>query len=258
MRPSYVLIIPLLASPAYAGSRSGGSGGGALSQVSAGIGAASGGGSGRSASVDPPANWNEPEPECVRVRDGAPIECPVTTVRGRGVRAVHSNAATPAATLDFYAGAQKVHDSDGSVTIDVVVRDSRRFQLAGSFSHYFERLMSGGRLAMSMPSLRGGVRIDDLGATSVVLEVGAVHAATRGDPMADSSITGPIAGMRLAHAISPRTSVLVDVHGLWFPDDIRARSGRVGVRVGHLEASFRILDFNVGPALYGPEVGMAF
>lgn len=255
MRPSIAyLVIPLLASPAMAGSRSGGgSQGGALSQVSAGIGSASG------ASSQPhgggaPERWLGTDTECYDP-EGAPIDCPVT-IREPNNRVTPTKPA-PAATATFYIGAQKVHDSDGSVTADIVVRD-RRFQLAGSFSHYFEGLSSGGRLTMSMPSLAGGVRIDDLGPTSVVLEFGAVHASTKGDVMGDSSITGPIAGVRFEHAMQGNMALQVAAHGLWFPDDIRAKSLRVGMSYGHVQASLRILDFNVGPALFGPEVGLAF
>jgi hypothetical protein len=257
MRPSVAyLIIPLLASPAFADSRTGGGsgGGGALSRVSSGIGAATG-----STSVPHgggPERWLNTQTECVD-RENVPIDCPVTLrIRNRS-RVEDVSAATPTSKLDVYLGAQKVHDSDGSISLDVIVRD-RRFQLAGSFSHYFERLMSGGRLAMSMPSIAAGVRIDDMGPTRVVLEFGAVHASTRGDPVQDSSITGAIAGVRFEHAMNHGMAVLLDAHGMWFPDDIQAKQLRVGLRYKHVQASFRMLDFNVGPALYGPEVGLAF
>jgi len=256
MRPSIAyLFIPLLASPAMANSRSGGgSQGGALSQVSAGIGSASGASSQPTGGGMNPERWLGTDTECYNP-EGAPIDCPVV-IREPNNRATAQKPA-PTATVDLYVGAQKVHDSDGSVTADIVVRD-RRFQLAGSFSHYFEGLESGGRLTMSMPSLAGGVRIDDLGSTSVVLEFGAVHASTKGDVMGNSSITGPIAGVRFEHGMKSDMALLVAAHGLWFPDDIRAKSLRVGMRYGHVQASVRILDFNVGPALFGPEVGLSF
>ena len=256
MRPSIAyLIIPLLASPAVAGSRSGGgSQGGALSQVSAGIGSASGASSQPTSGGGTAERWLATETECHNA-EGAPIDCPVT-IREPNNRTLAQKPA-PTATVKLYVGAQKVHDSDGSVSADIVVRD-RRFQLAGSFSHYFEGLASGGRLTMSMPSLAGGVRIDDLGPTSVVLEFGVVYASTKGDVMGDSSITGPIAGVQFEHAMQSNMALLVGAHGLWFPDDIRAKQLRVGMRYGHVQASLRILDFNVGPALFGPEVGLTF
>ena len=255
MRPSAAyLVIPFLASPAFADSKSGGGGGRALSQVSAGIGTASGSTSYARGTAGPDP-WFEPDAECVNLEHD-PIECSAT-LRVRHGRRVKAPAATAISTLSMYAGAQKVHDSDGSVSLDIIVRD-RRFQLAGSFSHYFEGLMSGDRLTMSMPSIAAGVRIDDLGPTRVVLEFGAVHTATKGDPMGNSSITGSLAGVRFEHTMQRDMAVLFSAHGMWFPDDIKAKSLRVGMRYGHVQASFRMLDFNVGPALYGPEVGLAF
>jgi hypothetical protein len=39
---------------------------------------------------------------------------------------------------------------------------------------------------------------------------------------------------------------------------VRAASVRAGVRYRHVQASFSVLDFNVGPALFGPELGIGF
>jgi hypothetical protein len=43
-----------------------------------------------------------------------------------------------------------------------------------------------------------------------------------------------------------------------FEDDVRAGAIRAGIRIGHVQATLRYFDFNVGPALYGPEVGIRF
>jgi hypothetical protein len=50
----------------------------------------------------------------------------------------------------------------------------------------------------------------------------------------------------------------VDAEGMFFSHDVRAFGGRVGVRFEHVELAFRALDFNVGPALFGPELGVGF
>ncbi len=163
----------------------------------------------------------------------------------------------PPATFGFYAGAQKVHDSDGSVALELAVVD-RRFRLDGTYSRYFERQQGAGLLTMTMPTLTGGVRIDDLGATAVYLEGGVVHVRTDNDVMGDSKLTGPIAGMRVEHTLAPKFSLLGNVQQMWFDNEIRATAARVGVRYKYVQASFRVLDFNVGPPLYGPEVGVRF
>ena len=248
------LLLVLVGSPAVAGSREGGSGGGALSQVSGGIGAASGSHATPqvfSAAGDQDAGFTE---TVCHDRERIPVDCPERKPQGIGSV---GGSSPSSATADFYAGAQKVHDSDGAVSLEIVVRE-RRFQLIGGYSHYFEAQPDGGRMTMAMPSIAAGLRIDDLGSTSVVVEGGVTHSSTQGDPMGNSSITGPLAGLRVEHAMQRKLVLLGAVQQMWFPDGIRAQSGRVGVRVGHVQASFRVLDFNVGPALYGPEVGMSF
>ena len=276
MRPFVLalLSLPVVVSTAAAERVGGGGkkgGGGALSRVSAGLSSATGGGTTSTTSTsnyDPHHVDDEVrgcydrhgrfyEREDPRYRT---VDCPAYVmysghvVRRRTPKLGPSNSE---ADLDFYAGAQKVHDSDGSASIEVAVTDGR-LRVGGTFTRYFERLQGGGVLHMSLPTLLGGLRIDDMGATAVFLEGGVAHARTHGDPMSDTKITGPIAGMRVEHALSPKLSVLGDIQQMWFRDEIRATAGRVGVRYGHVQAGFRVLDFNVGPALFGPEVGVRF
>ena len=161
------------------------------------------------------------------------------------------------ARFDFYAGAQKVQDSNGSVSAELAVVDYR-FRIAGAFSHYFETQPDGGRLTMTMPSLTAGFRIDDLGRTAVFIEGGVVHARTHGDVMGDSSLMGAIGGVRIEHQLSRRVSLIGDAQTMAFEAGVRANAGRLGVRVGYLQAAIRVLDFNVGPPLYGPELGLRF
>jgi hypothetical protein len=170
---------------------------------------------------------------------------------------VKSPSSSSPAKVDFYAGAQKVHDSDGSASIAVAVTDGR-FRIAGAYSHYFERLEGGGVLTMAMPTLMGGVRIDDMGDTRVFLEGGVVHARTNGDQMGNSSVTGPIAGIRIEHPLTNEISLIGAAHTMWFDHDIKANEGEAGIRYKYLQAGFKVLDFNVGPPLYGPEVGVSF
>ena len=48
------------------------------------------------------------------------------------------------------------------------------------------------------------------------------------------------------------------LEGAFFPYGIHAWSARIGARYHHLDAAFRVLDFDVGPALFGPEIGVGF
>jgi hypothetical protein len=58
--------------------------------------------------------------------------------------------------------------------------------------------------------------------------------------------------------MSPDLAFAGVVEGAYLADGVRGVAGRVGVRFHHVEAAFRVLDLNVGPALYGPEVGVGF
>lgn len=265
MRPSTLGILAInlvLSVPAFAGSSGGGQGGGRgrLGQVSSGLGTATGssnssstrGSSSSSSTVDYDCDHTAyyRDERCLRDVDAEPT----VIVDADGTRRLVPRVG---AKVHGYAGAQKVHESDGSVSLELSIVD-KRFRLNGALTHYFEQQMDGGRLTMTMPSLTVGVRIDDLGPTGVWLEGGVVNARTQGDAMGDSTTTGPVFGTRVEHRLSRRTSLLGVAEAMLMKHDVRAYGGRVGVRFGHFQASFRYIDFNVGPALYGPELGMRF
>jgi hypothetical protein len=232
----------------------GGGGGGRLSQVSAGIGNASGSGSSSGASAgtsyydddyhdcNHTSYWRDER--CAEVAAAHGVVVPVTKPRPRSI-----------ARFAGYAGAQKVYESDGSVSLELGVVD-RHFRLDAGLTHYFEGRMDGGQLTMTMPTLTAGFRIDEAAGGNWI-ELGVVNARTNGDPMGDSSIYGPLVRARLEHAAG-RTTLFGAAEAMFFKHDIRAYGGRAGVRIGRVQASLRILDFNVGPALYGPEVGVVF
>jgi hypothetical protein len=255
MRPLLPLVVLALATPAYAGSHTtGGDHGGRLSQVSAGIGRAVG-------SSPATAGNTGGGPIVYDAACGYPGEgCgePVVVVGADGLsRMVSPPPPSPPATVEGYAGAQKVFESNGSVSLALSVVDSR-LRINAGLTQYYEDRMDGGRLTMSMPSLTGGVRLDPGGQTQLWLEGGAVMARTKGDPAGDSSLVAPTLGARLVRPLSPRTSLLATAEGMFFSNEIRAFGGRIGLRFEHVEAAFRVLDFNVGPALFGPELGVGF
>jgi hypothetical protein len=95
----------------------------------------------------------------------------------------------------------------------------------------------------------------------VFLEVGVAVAKTVNDPMALSALTGGKLGIHVEHPFGGTgdPTLVADAHLLYFGDSgVKAFSGRAGVRVSFLELALRVLDLNVGPALYGPEVGLRF
>jgi hypothetical protein len=232
-------------------------GGGRLGQVSNGIGQATG--SSTPPPSPPPATTNDHRYEddcqwsnatwCTREAT------PVYVFGGGGVAPPATVAPVrPASQFQLYAGAQMVHESDGSFSAELSFIDPR-FRLDGTLTHYFENQMDGGRITMNVPTLAFGMRFSE---ASAWLHAGVAHVATHGDPMGSSSIIGPLLGTRLEHPLSRGATVFGIAEAMFFEDDVKAFGGRAGLRFGHVQLSVRVLDFNVGPALYGPELGLRF
>ena len=251
MRPFVALAIIALVTPAYAGSHQTGGGGGRLSQVSAGI---------RGAAASTPASTGsgvgDLSTESNYVECGSCQSAVLPVAIGASGVPVPPQP-QPGATVEGYAAAQKVFESTGSVSLALSVVDQHlRFNVG--VTQYYEDRMDGGRLTMMMPSLSAGVRLDTGGPTQLWLEGGATAARIKGDPAGNSTLVAPTFGARVVHPLSPRLALLGDAEGMFFSNDVRAFGGRVGVRFEHVELAFRALDFNVGPALFGPELGVGF
>jgi hypothetical protein len=260
MRRSILALLLVVPSFAHAGRTGGGGGsgggGGRLGQVTGGIGSATHGGSNGSGSSG--SNTGRTYEGDLYTQQDLGTEVVYVARDGTIVRHIKSRPEPNAgpARIELFLGAQKVFESDGSFTAALAFED-KWFRLAGAVTRYHESQM-GPALTLTMPSLTMGVRIDDQrGPTRAFLEAGVVVAKTQNDPMVDSSITGPIAGVHVEHGFG-RGSMIGDAHAMFFEAGVRAYEGRLGVRIRHLELAFRVLDFNVGPALYGPEVGLRF
>lgn len=238
------------------GGGNGSGGGGRLGQVTGGIGDATGARGGPRQSA--PAQDETREGELyARRRHGEEIL--VVAHDGTIVRRIRPRPEPTGgdARFDVFIGIQKVHESDGAASASLAVED-RWFRLAAAVTRYHEDQMDGARLSLTLPTLMLGVRLDDRrGNSRAYIEGGAAFAVTHNDPLADSSLSGPIIGVHVEHTLG-RPSLVGDAHAMFFESGIRAYSARAGVRFGFLEAALRVLDFNVGPALYGPEVGLRF
>jgi hypothetical protein len=279
MRPSLAVAFALttIAAPAFAGSSSGGGGkggGGPLAGTSSGIGqrtgsgGGGGGGGGGSGNSGSSGGGNQhPNQDSNRDDDHRRYiyDASGALVLAGGGAALTSSYREPlpdpkgyhGSTIHLYVGGHMVKDSDGAVAADLAFVDGR-FRVAGRAIQYYERLPSDNLLKMTQGALTGGLRIDDMGNTAVFVELGAVYNKTSGDPVMDTNITGVIGGLHVEHWINRGTRLVGDAHLMAFPDDITATSARAGVRFGHFQASMRVLDFNVGPPLWGPELGLAF
>lgn len=161
--------------------------------------------------------------------------------------------------IDGFVGVQKVVESNSAISASLSI-DDKLLRLAVGFTRYQEQQMDGSQLTLTLPSLAFGVRIDGGGPTRVFLEGGVAQVKTKNEPMGDSSITGATIGVHLEHRFNAKgnRALVGDAHAMYFESDVKAYAARLGVRIGYVEAAVRVLDLNVGPALYGPEVGLRF
>ena len=161
------------------------------------------------------------------------------------------------ASFQLTLGVQKVIESDTAFSVTASVTDDW-FRLVGYGSRYWEdRMDGGGRLTMTFGGGMLGLPVQQGGGSRAFLEGGVVVLKTANDPVADSSITGGKLGLHLEQGLR-KTTIVGDIHALLFEAGVKAWEARLAVRYGHFEGAFRVLDFNVGPALYGPELGLAF
>jgi hypothetical protein len=164
--------------------------------------------------------------------------------------------APPAGTHEtdvfFYAGAQSVQDSDGSYSLELrVMYDD--FGIGVRNTSFFEREMDG-YVHLDLRAVTGFYRAYRSGRTAVFLGAGLGNFTTVGGV----GQTGLSVGLRAAHGLGGALAVDAEGNSFWFRDDIRANEARVGFQASVLRFSYRIIDFNVGPPLRGPEVGLAF
>jgi hypothetical protein len=160
-------------------------------------------------------------------------------------------------TVELYVGAQKVVDSDGSLSVDVALVD-RWIRLAASVTEYVERGEAAGPMVrVTMPSLTIGARVIDGDRTRLYAEAGWALATTANDAGMDTTIAGVEGGVRLEQLLGRSVALLADARLMAFQADVAAREARIGAQFRYVRASFRVLDLDVGPPLYGPELGVA-
>ena len=157
---------------------------------------------------------------------------------------------------DGFAGAQKVHESDGSLSLELSVVFQRFIRLNAGVSHYFERQMDDSRVTLTAPSFTAGIKLGEMPRTKLWLEGGIVHVRTN-DPAGSSAVNGSLLGARVEHALARDTHLIAQGGAMLF-SDMQAVTARVALRFHHVEAAVRYLDFSVGPALMGPEIGIGF
>jgi hypothetical protein len=157
----------------------------------------------------------------------------------------------------FYAGAQSVVDSGGSLTMEIrATHDRLGLGLRGST--YFEKQMDGSNLRLDLGTLAGQYKLIRDDRFTAWLELGGAYVST----VDDISLVGAVAGLRLEGTVSGHgaSEVGAQVGGRfsYLTNDVRAIEMTASVKLSVLLFSYRYLEFNIGPPLHGPEVGVAF
>ncbi len=120
---------------------------------------------------------------------------------------------------------------------------------------YFERMADGQYLSMDVWSMSLAHRAVATGKgnrTALWLKGGLAGAHSDG-----LGLFGAVVGAELTHNLGPSLGFETGARYFFYQDDIRAVELRAGVAASILRVSYRLLRFDVGPPLRGPELGVA-
>lgn len=163
---------------------------------------------------------------------------------------------TGPARLDLYVGGHAVVDSQGALVGEI--RLSRDWLgISASNTSYFEEVADDKGRSDS-------VRMD-LMAFALNARLFAGHGAELwidGGLAASSSteydaILGTAFGLRAEKRVQPDLALVAQGRFFSLEADVSAFEGWAGVRAWFLSAGYRVVRFNIGPPLHGPEAGFA-
>lgn len=166
----------------------------------------------------------------------------------------HVSSAAPTEVL-LYGGLQSVEGSDGSMTLQLrVTYGDLALDIRGT--GFYETVGSGEdmeQIHLDLGTLGGGYRVYGEGRTSVFLEAGMGYVSS----VDDLSFLGAYGGARVDRQLRGEVSVGAEARYFVMEDDVRIVEVVGAARMSILRIAYRIVDFNVGPPLKGPEVGVA-
>ncbi len=157
--------------------------------------------------------------------------------------------------LDLYVGAHPVVGSDGAMLGELrASKDWLGFAVGGI--RYVEHVDDGKRednVSLYLTTFTVSGRLVRAGATEMWLDGGL---ALSGSSEYDR-IVGTAWSLRGEHGFNPDLALRGQVRYYVLEHDVSAYEAWGGVRAWFLQAGYRALKFNVGPALHGPEAGIA-
>jgi hypothetical protein len=198
---------------------------------------------------EPPEPKPEPAPteSCCTIRSDATYGYAYATVpspvqNGGGVR------------TELYLGGQSVSHSDGAVTAEARASFAK-FGVGVRGTSYFEQDDPKLNTYLHLDVWWLGLfwRLDQGENFNVWLELGATGLSDQ----QGLTMSGVGAGIRGARALVGALALVGGARYSWLQHDVHAGELFAGVQVSIMQIAYRIVDFDVGPPLRGPEVGVA-
>ncbi len=164
---------------------------------------------------------------------------------------------TPGTDVRLYLGLQSVDDSNGALSgsirssygsMGIEIDDIRYYerQSAAEGSDYLS--LDVWSMSVAYRALAAGPEER----TAVWLKGGLTGSHSEG-----LGIFGVVIGAELAHNVGSALGVESSARLFYYQDQIRALELRAGVAASVMRVSYRVMKFNVGPPLQGPEVGVS-
>jgi len=160
---------------------------------------------------------------------------------------------TPDATVNAFLGFQSVAGSDGAGTAEVRASFDD-FGLGVAVSRYWEgATMTQGEVHLDDLRLFGSYRFFHDGPTSLWVDAGGAAVLA----LKDETLIGGMAGFRVDHNVVGDIGVTFHARGSIYSHTIVGIESEVAVDLWVLRVGYRLLAFDVGPPLHGPEVGVS-
>jgi hypothetical protein len=156
---------------------------------------------------------------------------------------------------ELYFGAQSVHDSDGALTGEArATFDNFGVGVRGtSFYEHDPAALDPQFVHLDVWWLGGFWRVDHDDKFAVWLELGFTGLSDQ----TGLTMSGASAGVHLWRQLAGAFSFVGGARTSNFQHDVHSNELFAGLQVTFLQFSYRVLDFDVGPPLHGPEVGLA-
>jgi hypothetical protein len=159
----------------------------------------------------------------------------------------------PEADISAFLGAQSVVGSDAAATVEVRAT-FEDFGLGVAATRYWEGATAM-QPAVHLDDVRmfGSYRLFRDGPTSLWLDAGGAAVLA----LEDETIVGAMAGLRAERRVAGEIGLSFEAHGSAYTHGIVGVQAEVAVDLWLLRVGYRLLAFDVGPALHGPEIGVS-